>query len=133
MDGTSSDDEVLQWIQARITCRIPEENSNPELHQLVTKYQHHKCNSYCQRKKWVGDTFITRCRFGFPRQECSTATLLSVDECMKLSHRKMYTLPRSPVELTTRIHCFSCCGRPTWTCSLLVSPCWSLPTMSPGT
>ena len=97
--GTSSVDEVLQWIQARITCRIPEENSNPELHQLVTKYQHHKCNSYCQRKKRVGDTFITRCRFGFPRQECSTATLLSVDECMKLSHRKMYTLPRSPEEI----------------------------------
>ena len=45
--GTDSNDEVLQWIQARITCRIPEENSNPELHQLVTKYQHYKCNSYC--------------------------------------------------------------------------------------
>ena len=97
--GTSSNDEVLQWIQARITCRIPEENSNPELHQLVTKYQHHKCNSYCQRKKQLGDTFITRCRFGFPRQECTTATLLSVDECMKLSHGKMYTLPRSPEEI----------------------------------
>ena len=97
--GTDSNDEVLQWIQARITCCIPEENSNPELHQLVTKYQHHKCNSYCQRKKRVGDTFITRCRFGFPRQECTTATLLSVDECMKLSHRKIYTLPRSPLLL----------------------------------
>ena len=83
--GTSSDDEVLQWIQARITCRI---------RQLVTKYQHHKCNSYCQRKKRVGDTFITRCRFGFPRQ-----TLLSVDECMKLFHRKLYTLPRSPEKI----------------------------------
>ena len=83
---------------SRITCRIPEENSNPELHQLVTKYQHHKCNSYCQRKKRVGDTFIMRCRFGFPRQEC-TATLLSVDKSMKLSHRKMYTLPWSPEEI----------------------------------
>ena len=90
---------TTRYCSARITCRIPEENSNPELHQLVTKYQHHKCNSYCQRKKRVGDTFITRCRFGFPRQECSTATLLSVDECMKLSHRKMYTLPRSPEEI----------------------------------
>ena len=42
------------------------------------------------KKKRVGDTFITRCRFGFTRQECTT------DVCMKLSHRKMYTLPRSP-------------------------------------
>ena len=33
-----------------------------------------------------GGTFITRCRFGFPRQECDRATLLTVDQCMKLSH-----------------------------------------------
>ena len=51
--GTDSNDEVLQWIQARITCRIPKDNSNPEMHQLVTKYQHHKCNSYCQRKNGI--------------------------------------------------------------------------------
>ena len=93
---------VLQWTQERITCRIPEESSNPELHQLVTKYQFHKCNNYCRRRKRVKDTFITRCRFGFPRQERDEATLLSVEECMKLSHRKMYNLPRSKVE--TRIN-----------------------------
>ena len=53
IDGapTVGDDEpevVLRWIQERITCRIPEENSNPELHQLVNKYQRHKCSTYCQ-------------------------------------------------------------------------------------
>ena len=48
------------------------------------------------------DTFITRCRFGFPRQERDEVTLLTVEECMKLSHRKMYNLPRSKVE--TRIN-----------------------------
>ena len=100
--GTDDGDVVLQWIQERITCRIPEEASNPELHQLVTKYQFHKCNNYCRRRKRVKDTFITRCRFGFPRQERDEATLLSVEECMKLSHRKMYNLPRSKVE--TRIN-----------------------------
>ena len=86
---------VLQWTQERITCRIPDEDSNPELHQLVTKYQYHKCNNYCRRKKKVGGTFITRCQFGFPRQTRESANLLSVDECMKLSHRKIYNLPRS--------------------------------------
>ena len=100
--GSDDGDVVLQWIQERITCRIPEEASNPELHQLVTKYQFHKCNSYCRRRKRVKDTFITRCRFGFPRQERDEATLLTVEECMKLSHRKMYNLPRSKVE--TRIN-----------------------------
>ena len=46
-----------------------------------------------------GGTFVTRCRFGFPRQECESATLLSVDQCMKLSHRKMYNLARACSEI----------------------------------
>ena len=97
--GKDDDGVVLQWIQERITCRIPNEASNPELHKLVTKYQYHKCNNYCRRKKKVGGTFVTRCRFGFPRQTRESANLLTVDECMKLSHRKMYNLPRSPEEI----------------------------------
>ena len=90
---------VLQWIQERIACRIPEEASNSELHKLVTKYQYHKCNKYCQRRKRVKGTSITLCRFGFLRQTRETTTLLSVEECMKLSHRKMYNLPRLPEEI----------------------------------
>ena len=66
VSGINSDDEVLQWIQARITCRIPEENSNPELHQLVTKYQHRKCNSYCQRKKTGWGYFHHAVQFRIP-------------------------------------------------------------------
>jgi hypothetical protein len=93
------DDVVLQWIQERITCHIPEEASNPELHRLVTKYQYHKCNNYCRHKKKVRSTFITHCRFGFPRRTRESANLLSVEECMKLSHRKIYNLPRSPEEI----------------------------------
>ena len=40
--GKDDDDVVLQFIKERITCHIPEEASNPELHRLVTKYQYHK-------------------------------------------------------------------------------------------
>ena len=94
--GKDDDDVVLQ---ERITCRIPDKTTNPGLHQLLTKYQYHKCNNYCRRKKKVGGTFITRCRFGFPRQTRESANLLSVEECMKLSHRKMYNLARSPEEI----------------------------------
>ena len=46
--GADDDDVVLKWIQERITCRITEQASNPELHQLVTKYQYHKGNAYCR-------------------------------------------------------------------------------------
>ena len=59
--GVDVDEVVLQWIQERITCHIPEPTINPELHQLVTKYLYHKCNKYCQRRKRVKGTFITRC------------------------------------------------------------------------
>ena len=57
--GKDEPEEVLRWIQNRITCRIPEEDSNPELHQLVTKYLHYKCSGYCQRRKKVKGTYIT--------------------------------------------------------------------------
>ena len=46
-----SDSKVLDWIQKRITCRIPEEKSNPELHRLVTKYQMHKCSDIVNERK----------------------------------------------------------------------------------
>ena len=60
-------DVVLQWIQQRITCRIPEEASNPEIHRLVTKYQYHKCNTYCRRfhhtlSVWVPQTDMRECQ-----------------------------------------------------------------------
>ena len=39
------------------TYCIPNEDSNPELHQLVTKYQYHKCSGYCQRREKVKGTY----------------------------------------------------------------------------
>ena len=97
--GSDDPEVVLHWIQNIITCRIPEEESNPQLHQLVTKYQYHKCSKYCQRRKKVKSTFVTYCRFGFPRPTSENATLLPVEKCMKSSHHKIYKLPRSPKEI----------------------------------
>ena len=42
--GIDPDNKVLDWIQMRITCRIPDESSNPDLYSLVKKYQLHKCS-----------------------------------------------------------------------------------------
>lgn len=64
--GKDPDSKVLEWIQQRITCHIPEEKSNPELHRLATKYQMHKCSAYCKRKRKFNNAFITQCKFGFP-------------------------------------------------------------------
>ena len=69
--GKDDPDKVLAWIQDRITCHIPDKSSSPELYQLVTRYQLHKCSSYCKRRRKCGkNTFVTRCRFGFPRPVC---------------------------------------------------------------
>ena len=92
--GKDPDDEVLEWIQQRITCRIPDETSNPDLYRLVTKYQLHKCSDYCKRKVKVGSIFITRCKFGFPRPETDNAKVNSVEDCLKSRH-KIYNLARS--------------------------------------
>ena len=64
--GQDDPDRVLAWIQERITCHLPDNESDPELHRLVTRYQTHKCSAYCKRRqRCASNTFITRCRFGF--------------------------------------------------------------------
>ena len=65
--GRDDPDVVLSWMQERITCNIPNKQSDSELHSLVTRYQLHKCSRYCKRRRKCGNTYITRCRFGFPR------------------------------------------------------------------
>lgn len=39
--GVDDPDKILAWIQQRITCHIPDQNVNPVMHSLVTKYQTH--------------------------------------------------------------------------------------------
>ena len=68
--GRDDPDVVLSWIQERITCNIPNKQSDSELHSLVTRYQLHKCSRYCKRRRKCSNTYITRCRFAFPRQPC---------------------------------------------------------------
>ena len=97
--GRHDPDRVLAWIQERITCHIPDQKSSPELHRLVTRYQLHKCSNYCKRRKKCGKySFITRCRFGFPRQACENAKLNPVQESLK-SRNRIYQLTRTNSEV----------------------------------
>ena len=90
---------MLAWIQERITCHLPDKKSDPELHRLVTRYQTHKCSAYCKRKqRCASNTFITRCRFGFPRQVCESAKLNSVQDSLK-SRNRIYQLRRTESEV----------------------------------
>ena len=99
--GRDDPDEVLGWIQERITCHIPNKESDPELYNLVTRYQMHKCSGYCKRKRKCGNVFITRCKFGFPRIPCESAKLNPVTDSLK-SRSKIYHLARAESE--TRVN-----------------------------
>ena len=97
--GQHDPDRVLTWIQERITCHIPNKDGSPELHRLVTRYQFHKCSKYCRRRHKCGRySFITRCRFGFPRPVCDGAKLNPVEESLK-SRNKIYQLTRLASEV----------------------------------
>ncbi len=90
--GVDDPEKVLAWIQKRITCHIPDKESNPDLHRLVTRYQMHKCSAYYKRRRKCGrNSFITRCWIGYPLQECDNAKLNSVQESLK-SRSKIYQL-----------------------------------------
>ena len=65
---------------------------------IVVKYQSHKCNNYCKRKKKVKGTFITKCKFGFPRAETEEGVINSVEESLK-SKAKVYHLPCSSTKV----------------------------------
>ena len=49
--GVDPPEKVLAWIEKRITCQIPNKDKEPELYDLVTQYQMHKCSAYCKKPK----------------------------------------------------------------------------------
>lgn len=99
--GIDCSNAVMSWIEERMTCRIPDESSNPELHKLVTRCQSHKYSKYCRRRKKHGGVFVTRCKFGFPREVSEIGQINSVDDSLK-SRKKIYLLPC--LEKETRVN-----------------------------
>ena len=121
-------DGVLKWIQGRTTCHIPYKKSDPELHNLVTRYQMHKCSSYCKRKRKVGNLYITRWRFSFPRHPCETAKLNSVLK----SRNRIYELAHTESQI--RVNDYNPLLLVLWKANINVqSPLWLLLTMLVGT
>ena len=101
--GIDPPEEVLSWIQSRITSHIPDPETNPELYHLVTRYQMHKCSAYCLRTRKVKGVkgkkmFIRQCKFNFPRPECSHAQLNPVDSSLK-TRQRIYSLSRANSEV----------------------------------
>ena len=92
--GVDPEHVITEWINKRISCHIPDEKGSPELHRLVTKYQLHKYSNYCRHKKKYGSTYVTHCKFGFPREVVDETVLNNVEDSLK-SRSKVYRLQQS--------------------------------------
>ena len=119
--GVDPQHKVTEWIESRITCHIPDEKISPELHCLVTKYQLHKCSSYCRRKKKYGNAYVTHCKFGFPREVGDETILNKVEDSLK-SRKKFTTcsalLGKRGLMITTLSFCI--CGKLILTFTMLL-------------
>ncbi|XP_026010111.1 uncharacterized protein LOC113013437 isoform X1 [Astatotilapia calliptera] len=60
--GSDLEDHVYKFIDKYITCKMPDQNADPELHKIVSEVQVHSRNHSRSCKK--GNV---SCRFGFPK------------------------------------------------------------------
>ena len=63
--GRDDPDVVLSWMQERITCNIPNKQSDSELHSLVIRYQLYKCSRYCKHAESVVTHTLPGADLGF--------------------------------------------------------------------
>ena len=103
--GTNTPDEVKAYINSIITCSKPDPESSQTLSSLVTKFQTHTCNKYCQKTYNHGGKFYWKCRFVFPRKVREDTVLNDVIDCLAVNQSKqprkhLYHLKCSQQETT---------------------------------
>ena len=101
--GVNSDKEVADFIQKYVSCKIPDQNTEPELHDIVMKCQQHTCKQYCLRIMKKGGRYANACRFGFPRPESQAFQLHDVLSCVvgrktNKMKKRLYDLGRNKDE-----------------------------------
>ena len=100
--GKSSDEDIAEFVNGSITCRLPDAHKEPSLHNNVLKYQTHKCGKYCKRivKNKSSGRFTSTCRFSFPRKSSKEFVLHDVVSSIVGRHtnnfkKRLYDLPRN--------------------------------------
>ena len=101
--GKSPDKQVASFIQKYASCKLPDKNEEVELHDMVDKYQRHRCRDYCLRLVKSAGKWKKACRFGFPRSESRLFQLHDVLSCVigrrkNKMKKRLYDLPRTADE-----------------------------------
>ena len=101
--GQNSIQEVQTYINSISTCSMPDAETSPTLHQLVSQFQLHKCTKYCTKSYKKQGSFYKKCRFGFPRPVRAEVEVNDVIDCLAISRNKqprkrLYNLPRTDCE-----------------------------------
>ena len=94
---TSTEEEVIKFIDGKITCRMPDPTTEPDLYNLVVKNQSHYCNPYCTKSFIQHKKVKTRCRFGFPLDSRRESVLNKelLDKADPMKRIRTYDLKRS--------------------------------------
>ena len=103
--GKSTDNEVAEFVNSLITCRLPDKEKEPTLYSNVMKYQLHNCGKYCKRiiENKSNGKFTSSCRFSFPRKPSNEFVLHDVVSSIVGRHtnnfkKRLYDLPRNSSE-----------------------------------
>ena len=73
--GKNTTEEIKAYINNVRSCAIPDAETSPTLHELVNRFQRHRCNKYCTKLYKHNNKLYRKCRFGFQRPEKSDLEL----------------------------------------------------------
>lgn len=97
--GKDSLEAIESYICSIATCQQPNSSVSPTLHNLVSRFQVHKCNKYCTKSYKKNGNYYKKCRFGFPRPVKAKLDINDVIDCLaavksKQPRKRLYHLPR---------------------------------------
>lgn len=96
----STAEEVAEFISRYVTCVIPNKATLRTIYERVLKYQTHRHNSYCLRKKKTKRGYLSICRFSFPRPVTETIDIRGVTKSIAAretlsSNSRLYNIVRT--------------------------------------
>jgi len=90
---------VKSYIQKTATWEMPDQDTSPTLHELVSRFQVHRCNSNCTKLYKHNGKLYKKCWFGFLRPENTELELHDVTECLAVNktqtRKQLYHLPHT--------------------------------------